>query len=712
MPWLNPGRIRFLLLLAAVLWLAGCGYVAFRVVRGLPSLEQLENPPQELASRVLSADGEVIGQFFTKQRTYLPYDSIPPAFLQALIATEDRAFYRHWGIHVARIVKALVKNLLAGDLTREGASTITQQLARNLYFGREVTLWRKLREALTAIQIERTYSKQEILEMYTNTVYFGRGAYGLAVAAQVYFDKPVSELTLAECAYLVALLKAPELYDARQYPERALQRRNLILRLMWENGFISEEQARQAMHEPLRLAEEPSYRTTLGIAPHFVEMVRQAISNDLRLQGYDLYRDGLTIYTTLNARIQRHALAAVREHLQEYQRLFDRLWRWNPALSTALVEQAIQRDPRYLSAPPEQRAAVAQHLRRDPRFVDSVRYAATRIQIGLVVLDVATGDILALVGAAPEQPGAAYRVRSFLNHVTQIRRQPGSAFKPFVYAAVLRRGISPDFQVPSGPFRYVLADGSIWQPRGSGEHLGEFISLRTALKYSINSVAARLIVEYTTPTEVADLARRMGIESPLRPVPALALGASEVTPLELTNAYATIARQGIRLQPRFLLRVEDRHGNILLDETTTRQVSDALPPAVAAELTSMLMSVVDGGTGSTVRRWYTGPAAGKTGTTNDFADAWFIGFTPELVAGIWVGFDDRRITFTDWYGQGGRAAAPVWGRLMAKITADPSLPYRSRAFSLPDSLLPTSDTLRPELLLNPPADLPPPPPAP
>lgn len=701
------------LLLVGLLWIGGCAYVTFRVVRGLPSLEQLENPPNELATRVLSADGELIGQFFTKRRAYLPFDSVPPAFLHAIIAAEDRAFYRHWGIHLARIFKAFIKNVLAGDLTREGASTITQQLARNLYFGREVTLWRKLREAITAIQLERTYSKREILEMYTNTVYFGRGAYGLAVASQVYFDKSPSELTLAECAYLVALLKAPELYDARQFPERALQRRNLVLRLMWENGFISEAQARMAMREPIRLAEESTLRTNLEIAPHFLEMVRQAVSQDWRLRGYDLYRDGLTIYTTLNARLQRYAFAAVREHLAEYQRLFDRLWKWTPTVSSQLLEQAIRRDPRYLSAPPEERERIAQQLRRDRRFVDSVRYAATRIQVGFVALDLSTGDIVALVGAAPGIPGAPYPVRSFLNHVTQIRRQPGSAFKPFVYAAALRHGLSPDSVLPSGPFRYTLADGSLWQPKGSGEQFGEMVSLRTALKYSINSVAARLIIQYTTPREVADLAQRMGITTPLRPVPALALGASEVSPLELTNAYATIARQGIRIEPRFLLRVEDRHGNIIVDETATRSVSDALPATVAQQLTAMLISVVDGGTGSAIRRWYTGPAAGKTGTTNDFADAWFIGFTPDLVAGVWVGFDDRRITFTDWYGQGGRAAAPIWGRFMAKVYTDTTRLYRHRSFTLPDTLQRPPDTLRPELLLNPPPDfLPSPPPPP
>jgi penicillin-binding protein 1A len=679
-------------------WIGGCAYLAFTVVQGLPPLERLENPPQELASRVFSADGELIGQFYIKRRSYVPFDSIPPAFLHALIATEDRAFYRHWGVHLERIFKALLKNLLAGDLTREGASTITQQLARNLYFGREISLVRKLREAITAIQIERTYSKQEILELYANTVYFGRGAYGLAVAAQVYFDKSPSELTPAECAYLVALLKAPEAYDARYYPERALARRNLVLRLMYEQGFLSEAEARQAMATPIRLAEEPTRTTALGIAPHFVEMVRQTLAQDLRLQGYDLYRDGLTIYTTLNARIQRYANEAVREHLQEYQRLFDRSWRWTPQLRRRLIEDAIRNHPLYLAASPEQRLHIAEQLRQDRRFADSVLFAATRIQVGVVVLDLASGDILALVGAAPELVPSPFRVRSFLNHVTQIRRQPGSAFKPFVYASVLERGLTPESVIPSGPFQYVLADGTVWAPRGSGEQYGAEVTLTTALKYSINTVAARLIVEYTTPSAVAALAQRLGIESPLRPVPALALGASEVSPLELTNAYATIARQGIRMSVRFLLRVEDRHGNVVLQEPPTRPVADALPPQVAQQLTAMLATVVDGGTGSAVRRWYRGPAAGKTGTTNNFADAWFVGYTPELAAGVWVGFDDQRITFTGWYGQGGRAAAPIWGRLMGKIYADRTLPYTVRPSA------PPADTLPPQLLLNPPEE--------
>jgi penicillin-binding protein 1A len=659
------------------------------VIGTLPSLEQLENPPQEYATRILDRNGRPIENFFVKRRLYVPYDSIPAAFFQALIATEDREFYNHWGIHLWRIVKATVKNVLALR-AKEGASTITQQLARNLYFNQEPTIARKLREAITAVQIEHTYTKNEILEMYANTVNFGRGAYGIYVAAQEYFGKHPRQLTPAECAYLVALLKAPATYDAQTNYERALRRRNLVLALMEEAGFLTPQQRAQYAREPIVLASESlTSERRGGLAPHFVEMLRKKLARDPRLQDYDLYRDGLTIETTLDARIQRYANEAVREQLEQFQREFDRSWSWNAHkdLLAAILQKAAQSHPAYLAAEsPEERQRVERRLLSSQHFVDSVKRAVTTVQCGLVVLDPKTGAILAMVGSSPLAFERGAGSRYSLNHCTEIRRQPGSAFKPFVYAAALADGTLDETTIiDATPFTYTFADGRTWSPRGSS-HAGA-VDVATAIKFSINTVAARVITQYTTPERVVALARKMGITTPMDPFPALALGVEEVYPIDLVSAYGTFLNSGIAVPPVAIRAVRDRMGREIYRGKLPASVTDALSPQVCRTMIRLLQGVVDGGTGSTVRQFYRYDAAGKTGTTNDYADAWFVGMTPELVAGVWLGFDDHRIKFTGAYGMGGKAAAPIWGRLMAKIYADPSLGFTKRTFPDRDSTI-------------------------
>jgi penicillin-binding protein 1A len=672
-----------LVVTGAVLWFDAA------VVGTLPSLEQLENPPQEYATRILDRNGRLLESFFVKRRLYVPYDSIPAAFFQALIATEDRQFYNHWGIHLWRIVKATVKNILAFR-TKEGASTITQQLARNLYFNQEPTLARKLREAITAIQIEHTYTKNEILEMYANTVNFGRGAYGIYVASQEYFGKQPQQLTPDECAYLVALLKAPATYDAQVNYERALRRRNLVLSMMEEAGFLTPSQSADYKHRPIVLAEGGRLAERWGgIAPHFVEMLRKKLSRDPQLQNYDLYRDGLTIETTLDARIQRYAVEAAREQLEQFQREFDRAWSWtaHADLLNAIVQKAAQSHPAYLAASsPSEQERILQRLRNTPHFVDSVKRAVTTVQCGIVVLDPRTGAILAMVGWSPLAPLRGAGSRYSLNHCTEIRRQPGSAFKPFVYAAALQDGtITPTTLIDATPFTYTFPDGRTWSPRGSS-HSG-VVDVATALKFSINTVAARIITQYTTPQRVVALARKMGITTPMDPYPALALGVEEVYPIDLVSAYGTFLNGGIAVPPVAIRAIRDRMGRVIYRGKLPASATDALPQSICRTMIRMLQGVVDGGTGSTVRQFFRYDAAGKTGTTNDYADAWFVGMTPELVAGIWVGFDDHRIKFTGAYGMGGKAAAPIWGRLMAKIYADPTLEYRRRTFPDRDSTL-------------------------
>ncbi|MCX7908609.1 MAG: PBP1A family penicillin-binding protein [Ignavibacteria bacterium] len=688
---ITPFRLLLILVIGTLIFLLSIAIYVYDVASyNLPSLEQLENPPQNYATQIFSSDGVLIDYLFVERRVPLPLDSIPKDFINALIATEDRKFFEHWGIHLGRIFRAMIKNLISLKV-KEGGSTITMQLARNLYFNQDFSIKRKIREALTSIQIEKQFTKEEILEMYINTVPFGRGAYGLSVASKVYFDKNPIELTTSECAFLVGILKAPEHYNAIVDYDKGIERRNLVLRLMYEQGYINSAQYLKALDEPIRLAKvKVKDKNQYLLAPHFVEYVRRIVTSDPRFAEYDLYRDGLTIYTTLNAKIQQYAKEALEEHLREYQKVFNESWNWKykQQLLNKLVEEAIKKNQEYVNAPANKKEEIAKKLRQNPNFIDSIKNAVTTIQAGLVVIDIQTGEIVAMVGASPKFINENPFAKHSLNHATQIKRQPGSAFKPFVYAAVLEDTLTPFSLIECGPFSYKLPDGQVWTPQGFGNcEPGEKVTLFEALAKSINSVAARLITMYTTPLKVIEIAHKMGIESPLQNVPALSLGAGgEVTPLEMTVAFSTFAREGLRLKPKAIKYVEDNRGNLIADFQKVQDISDAINPRIAQTMVKMMTGVINFGTGYEIRRYFTNcEAAGKTGTTNNFADAWFVGFTPQLCAGIWVGFDDQRISFTGGYGYAAKAAAPIWGKLMAKIYNDPTLPYKQRKFGFIDS---------------------------
>lgn len=665
--------------------LALVAIILFFVINGnVPSFEELENPKQDLATRIISSDGEVLDYFFIERRTYLPYDSIPKEFIDALISTEDREFYNHWGVHSSRAVKAIFKNIFMGK--REGASTITQQLARKLFLDQSPTLRRKILEAFTAIKIEQTYTKNEILELYSNTVCFGRGAYGLQVASQLFFAKRPTELTVAECAYMVALLKNPVGYDVQNNYERAIGRRNLVLHMMYEHGKLSAEKYLEAIEQPISMPTKKN-QSRLGIAPHFVEMVRQTLEKDEQgeygTKGYDLYRDGLIIHTTLNAKVQRYANSAVEEHLAQFQQQFDKTWKWvnNKEVLGSLLSAAIRGRADYIAAETEdEKRLISDKCKKDKAFIDSVKRRSSLIQTGVVVLNPASGAVLGMVGASPQSMRMTPEARYSLNHAVQIKRQPGSSFKPFVYASALEDGLSPTSTIESGPFSYTLPSGEVWSPSGSSSE-GGLLPLSSALKFSINSVAARLITEHTTPEHVAKLARKCGITTPLDPYPTLALGAEEVKPIEIIAAYGTFLNQGIYVPPFFITKIEDRMGNVIYERKKSKKITDAMHQRTAQTMVRMMEGVVNGGTASSIRQFYKYAAAGKTGTTNDYADAWFIGFTPQLVAGVWTGFDSQRIKFQGWYGQGGRAAAPIFGRMMKKIYDDGTLGYKQRTFN-------------------------------
>ncbi len=677
-------RARWLIVGAACLVLISA--YGYYLISGLPSLEKIENPKPELATKVYSADGEILDLFYIQNRSHLAFSDIPMPIVRSLIATEDKDFYSHWGVDLPRFVKAMVKNLLLGS--HEGASTITMQLSRNLYLGHNDrtifdTMTRKIREFLTAIQLERTYTKDEILEFYLNIVYFGRGAYGIQAASQMYFGKDPSELTLGEVATLIGLVKGPAYYDPINHPDRAIARRNVVLAQMAKYDYIAPAEEEAAKSAPLQLR-SPEEMSTTGVAPHFVEYVRQQLTQKAEKYKFDLYRDGLSIYTTLDSRMQKAANRAVEEHLAVYQPLFDKQWSWakQKDVLVQVIDRAVQNSPEYRKATgAHARDSVGRALRENKAWIDSVQRVAQTIDVGFVAIDPKNGHVLAMVG------GSDYRTFKYgLNHVTQIKRQPGSAFKPFVYTVAIDNGYAPSYEILNQPVTLNMADGTEWKPSNFDGDFGGMTTIREAVKHSINLVAIRAVVENVAPVnQVIDYAHRMGISSYLPPVASLALGTGVVSPLELTSAYGVFADHGIHVDPVSILKIEDKDGNVVEENTPSQR--EVLSDETAFIMTTLLEGVVNGGTGGHVRDYFQLPAAGKTGTTEEYADAWFVGYTPQIVAGAWVGFDDNSVHFTNWDGQGGRAAAPIWGRFMKYVYDDKSIGMQLQYFQKPDDVL-------------------------
>ncbi len=645
-------------------------FLGIYIIDGVPPLEELENPKPHLASKVYTVDGELLGQFFIENRIETDIDSIPKHLINALIATEDRKFYDHWGVDLDRLAKAITKNILTLSKSGGGASTITQQLSKNLYslkISRESfydTVIRKIREWITAIQIESNFTKKEILELYLNVSYFGKSAFGVESAANVYFDKKAKELTVPESALLVALLKSSVYYDPERRYDNALRRRNLVMLKMVETGFLSEEEYSRMKEEPIVLAQGLKVKHK-SEAPHFLEYIRQQMSAMADKYGYDLYRDGLSIYTSLDMRMQRIANKVAAEHLKEYQDLFNKNWTWerNKTALNSLLDKAIKNDSRYREADSKtEKEFVYNRLKNDQSFIDSVKKAESTIQVGFVVIDAKNGQIRAMVG------GENQEFLYGLNHVTQIRRQPGSSFKPFVYTVAIDNGYYPAYSLVNQKFDY-----NGWSPNNSDNSYGGYMTLRRALALSVNVIAGRLTIsEMAPPTQVIKYAKRMGINSQMSPYPSIALGTFEVSPLELTSAFATLANKGVYVSPISILRIENKNG-MVLDEFKPEH-REAISPQTASIVVNMMQDVLNYGTGARTRQFFHRPAAGKTGTTQEFADAWFVGFTPQLVGGVWTGFDDRRVRFNGWYGQGARASMPIWAKFMERAYKEINLP--------------------------------------
>ena len=599
----------------------------------LPSLDQLENYNPELATKVYSADGVLIKEFFTERRFYTPLSQIPDVMIKSVLATEDHLFYSHWGIRPLRFVRAILFDLLT--LSRQqGASTLTQQLARRLHLSPEKTPARKIREWMTALKIERTYTKPEILEMYLNHMSFAHGTYGVEAAAQFLFGKKTAELTLPECAVMTASLQRPAYFNPYKYPERALKRRQLVLGRMLAEKKITPAQYQVAVATPLVLRSQKSTELE-GVAPYFTEWLRQTLQKEY---GWDLYKGGMNIYTTLDARVQACAERAVAAWLPKSQEISNRFLRKKEYIEKLLTPLQLRQN------------TVERWLTNKP-VIDSLLSAKYGVQLAVVALDPRNGHILAMVG------GRSFEESKY-NRAVQAVRQPGSAFKPVVYTAAVDNGYMPCYEKLNQPIVVQQVDGTRWTPKNFDESIGGKVMLREALRRSLNLVTARLVQEDIPPQQVVQYARHLGITTHLDAVDALALGSCGVIPLEMTAAFGVFANRGVLVQPFGITRVEDKYGNIM--QQNIPQSKGVLREETAYIMADMLRTVAQRGTGAAAvsQFGFIRPAGGKTGTTNNYTDAWYITFTPQMVVGVWVGHDDPAISLGERQ-TGSQAALPI-----------------------------------------------------
>ncbi len=632
--------------------LAGLSSIVLMLEDDLPDLEKLTGYKPRLTTRILDRNGVLLKELYAQRRLMIPLDSIPQHTIDALLTTEDSRFYNHWGIDVIRIFGAALVDIATFSV-KQGASTITQQLARDLFLHKERTFTRKFQEALVAVQIERNYSKREILEMYLTQIYFGHGAYGIQAASQKYFQKSAKDLSLAQSALLAALPKAPEYYTPFRRPQKALERRNLVLRLMFNRELISEDQFVSAIRDTL-FVNRGSIHKPLGIAPYFTEQIRQQMHEEGQRLGFDYLTDGVTVHTTLDSTLQTFAEASIDTHIHPFQSAYrKRFISDNHEEVTLALYDSTALDDEFKSV------ISLDSLYGDSLKIDSLFPKRAIVQVALIALDPDNGDILAMIG------GRDF-VKYKFNRAVQAIRQPGSVFKPVAYTTAIDNGYSPTFELYNQDVVLTMHDGTRWVPHNYGYSHGGLTTLREALRRSLNLIAARLVQEVVPPRMVVKYARLLGFSTYIAAVDAVALGASGVYPIEATSAFSVFSAGGIYSTPRYWLSIEDRFSNTIAENPVRQRV--ALSAETAYIMTDMLSTVINRGTGGSARWKYQfyKNAAGKTGTTNDYTDAWFIGFTPELVCGVWVGLDNP----AEQLGRGqsgGVAALPVWARFMKMV---------------------------------------------
>ncbi|WP_248324815.1 MULTISPECIES: transglycosylase domain-containing protein [unclassified Caballeronia] len=665
------GRPRTLLLLPALFVLYVLALIPFT-----PGISDIRKAKVDQPAQILSADGKLLAEFKPTHREWVSVKQVSPYVIDALISTEDRRFYSHHGIDWRRTASAAL-HTFSGD--RQGGSTLTQQLARNLYpdeIGRSQTLTRKLKEAITAFKIEAVYSKDEILETYLNTVPFLYNAYGIEMAARTYFGKSAGQLDVLESATLIGMLKGNSYYNPVINPERALDRRNIVLGQMVRFGHLPPAKLDALAKRPLRIdferqTEEP------GRAPHFAQQLRKWLIAWADDNDFNVYSDGLVVRTTIDSRLQSMATQALTWQGNQLQSIANAAWNGHGGCANADADlaRAFVRETSEYRAARDAGATDAdalKHLMADRAFMRNVCENKTRVQAAFLALDPRNGQIKAWVGSRDftQDP---------FDHVQQARRQPGSTFKPFVYGAAFERGALPTDTFIDRDVTIPVKGNETWHPTDEAPPSGRPVSLRDGIAFSKNRITAQLM-QSVGPARVARLARDMGVrESHLDVVPSLALGTSPVTLKEMVSAYGTIADNGNYMEPLLVTRIENRKGDVLAQFESTPE--RALSIDATHKLVDVMRDVVNRGTATAIRTRFgiRGDVAGKTGTTQDNADGWFILMHPQLVAGAWVGFNDSRVTLrSDYWGQGAHSALPMVGDFVQRALRSRLIDSRAR----------------------------------
>ena len=680
----------------------------------MPSFEELENPKSNLASEIYSSDNKILGKFYIENRSNIHYSDLSPNLVNSLIAIEDVRFRQHSGIDAKAILR-VAYGLISGK-HKGGGSTITQQLAKNLFprgenLSKPKFILRKFKEWITAVKLERNYTKDEIIAMYFNTVDFGSQSFGIKSAAKTFFNSTPMELKIEEAALLVGIVNAPTRYSPVRNPNNALKRRNLVLNRMMKCNFIKKEVYDSVINIPIDMSRYKIQDHNTGLATYFREYLKKQLKQwcktHYKADGseYNLFKDGLKIYTTINYKMQEYAEEAIKEHLGgELQDVFFKHWEgydkapfeqeFTQGKIDTILMQAMHRTSRYkhlvknnvsedsinkVFNTPVKMQVFSWHGDIDTVMspMDSIKYYKYFIQSGLMSIEPGTGFVRAYVG------GIDYKYFKY-DHVTQGKRQVGSTFKPFLYSLAMQEGESPCTKVPNIQTVIDLPSGETWAPRNdSKKRLGEMVSLKWALANSNNWISAYLIKRYT-PLNVIKMARKMGITSYIAPVPSICLGTPDISLYEMTAAMNTFASKGIYIKPLFIKQIADKRGNII-EKFTTKQ-NEAMSEETAYLMLSLLKGVVQSGTGIRLRYKYhlNNPIAGKTGTTQNNSDGWFMGITPDLVTGVWTGCEDRSVHFrTIRLGQGANMALPIWAIYMKKIYADSTLNISKGDFEKP-----------------------------
>ena len=686
--------------------------VAAGVFGTMPTFEELENPRTNLATEIYSADGKVLGTYYVENRSNVRYAELSHYMPEALISIEDERFTEHSGIDTKALFR-VAYGVMTGN-KKGGGSTITQQLAKNLFprgenLSKPKLVLRKFQEWITATKLEHNYSKEEIVAMYLNTVAYGHNAFGIRSASNTFFDKKPSEMTLEECALMAGVVNAPTRYSPIRNPERSIERRNLVLKKMAENGYITEAEYDSVSQIPLDMSHFSIKDHNTGQATYFREYLRGELmewaKNNTHADGtpYNIYTDGLRIYTTIDSRMQTYAEEAVKEIVgDQLQPLFYKHMKGvknapfsnlTPEQIDSRLESAMKQSDRYRALKNEGMPldSIRAEFDRPVRMtvftwkgpidtvmspMDSIRYYKWFLQSGLVSIESHTGHVKAYVG------GLDFRFFKY-DHVTQARRQVGSTFKPFLYSYAMGDSeFTPCTRIPNIPYTIEVSKGRFWSPSNGGGGGGE-ITLKSALAQSNNWISAYLMNHYG-PEAIITHVRRLGVESPIEAVPSICLGACDLKLIEMVGAMSTFANQGVHVKPVFITRIEDKNGNVIYRNTP--EENEAMSELAAYKTVELMKGVVQSGTGTRLRARYglKNPIAGKTGTTQKNSDGWFMGITPDLTTGVWVGADDRNVHFRSTaLGQGAATALPIWATYMKKVYADKSLNISQGDFPKP-----------------------------